>query len=96
MAHEYHPIIGDWYRNGTGQSFEIVAVDENDESIEIQYYDGDIEEVDFETWASLNIEHIEPPEDWTGPFGELEKDDMGYSDITSSTNSWSNPLDKLD
>ena len=41
------PAIGKWYLdNGDKQLFEIVAIDDDDETIEIQYFDGAIEELD--------------------------------------------------
>jgi hypothetical protein len=41
------PGIGDWYRLHGGDSFEIVAVDEEDGTIDIQYFDGTLEEMDL-------------------------------------------------
>lgn len=73
------PIIGNWYRNQeTGNDFEVVALDEDAQTIEIQYFDGEVEELDFDAWYELAIEAIEAPEDWSGPFDELEVDDLGY------------------
>ena len=34
------PSIGAWYRHTGGDSFEVVAFDEDDGTIEIQYFDG--------------------------------------------------------
>lgn len=73
------PIIGNWYRNQeTGNDFEVVALDEDAQTIEIQYFDGELEELDLDAWYELAIESIEEPEDWSGPFDELEPDDLGY------------------
>ena len=44
------PSIGEWYRLNRGDSFEIVAVDEDDGTVEIQHFDGTIEEMDLEDW----------------------------------------------
>lgn len=75
------PIIGNWYRNQeTGNDFEVVALDEDAQTIEIQYFDGELEELDLDTWYDLPIEAIEAPEDWSGPFDELESDDLGYDE----------------
>ncbi len=94
MATEYEPRIGDWYRTVTGDNFEIVARDADDETLEIQYFDGTIEELDMDTWYELNIEAIEPPEDWSGSL-DIVRDDYGV-DLESRNNDWSNPLDSLD
>jgi hypothetical protein len=73
------PIIGNWYRNQeTGNDFEVVALDEEAQTVEIQYFDGELEELDLEVWYDLPIDPIEAPEDWSGPFDELETDDLGY------------------
>ena len=75
------PIIGNWYRNQeTGNDFEVVALDEDAQTIEIQYFDGEVEELDLDAWYELAIESIEAPEDWSGPFDQLESDDLGYEE----------------
>lgn len=90
------PLIGDWYRHSMGQSFEIVAVDEGDGTIEVQFYDGEVAEYDFETWEMLDLVPIEPPEDWSAPFGDVERDDLGYSDLIARPEDWSGPLNDLE
>ena len=44
------PGIGDWYRLDSGSLFEVVAFDADDGTIEIQYFDGTVEEMDVEDW----------------------------------------------
>ena len=44
------PVVGDWYRRQGGELFEIVAIDEDDGTIEVQHFDGTVEELDFEAW----------------------------------------------
>ncbi|MGI9247269.1 MAG: DUF6763 family protein [Steroidobacteraceae bacterium] len=60
------PVVGKWYARPGGDSFEIVAFDADDGTIEIQYFDGTIEEMDVDDWREERIEAAEPPEDWTG------------------------------
>ena len=60
------PVIGSWYRNTGGDIFEVVAIDADDRTIEIQYFDGAVEELDLEDWVEDQIEATEAPEDWTG------------------------------
>jgi hypothetical protein len=64
------PGIGDWYRLTGGELFEVVALDEDDGTIEIQYFDGTIEEMDVEDWNDQwdggALESAEAPEDWSG------------------------------
>jgi hypothetical protein len=64
------PGIGDWYRLTGGELFEVVALDEDDGTIEIQYFDGTIEEMDVEDWNEQwdegALESAQAPEDWSG------------------------------
>ena len=45
MAVQY-PQIGKWFRRPGGALFEVVAIDEDDKTIEIQQFDGTIDEYD--------------------------------------------------
>jgi hypothetical protein len=73
------PEIGAWYRLRGGESFEIVAIDEDDRTIEMQSFDGTVEEMDLEDWAtqraSGEIEDAEAPEDWSGSVDVDSEDD---------------------
>ena len=41
------PIIGQWYHYpGKSQKFKVVALDLSDDTIEIQYFDGTIDEIE--------------------------------------------------
>lgn len=95
MATEYEPRIGDWYRTATGDNFEIVALDPDDETLEIQYFDGTVEELDLDTWYELDVDAIEPPEDWSGSL-DIERDDYGVDLGASGSENRTNPLDNLD
>ena len=46
------PTIGNWYRIQGSDSFEVVAFDEDDATIELQYFDGTVEEMDLEDWQA--------------------------------------------
>jgi hypothetical protein len=64
------PDIGGWYRVRGGELLEVVAIDEDDGTIEVQYFDGTVEELDLADWEAQRttgeIEDAEPPEDWSG------------------------------
>ena len=67
MAREFEPVVGQWYENiDENDSFRVLSVDEDAELIEIEYLDGDIEEIDVDTWAEFDLEKIEQPEGWSG------------------------------
>jgi hypothetical protein len=42
------------------------------------FFDGDIEELEMEEWEEMDLEEIEPPDDWTGALGDMESDDRGF------------------
>ncbi|HEX4049929.1 MAG TPA: DUF6763 family protein [Steroidobacteraceae bacterium] len=76
MAREYEPVVGQWYENvEETESFRVLSVDEDAELIEIEYLDGDIEELDLETWRELDLDKIEEPEGWAASHAEEEDDD---------------------
>jgi hypothetical protein len=73
MAVEY-PAIGSWYRRPDSTVFEVVAVDEDDGTIEIQQFDGTIGEYEIETWVRLLLTEISAPDDWSGSV-DMDPDD---------------------
>ena len=77
MAREFEPVVGQWYENiDENESFRVLSVDEDAELIEIEYLDGDIEELDIETWHELDLEPTNEPEGWSGaPIGGDDEDD---------------------
>ena len=89
------PRIGDWYKNTVGDTFEIVAQDDDDDTLELQYYDGTLEELDRETWESMHPEPIEPPEDWTGSM-DLSREDAQNPDSWGETEDWMAQIDRMD
>ena len=94
MALQY-PIIGQWFSRPSGTLFEVVAIDDDDHTIEIQQFDGTIDEVDEENWPDLLLTEVSAPEDWSGSV------DMDPEDFVSSNNNempvgYHNPLAFLD
>jgi hypothetical protein len=74
VAREYEPVAGQWYENiEENESFRVLSVDEDSELIEIEYLDGDIEEIDLDTWQELDLDKIDQPEGWSGDDDEEEE-----------------------
>jgi len=70
------PIVGEWYDSKDFyECFKVIDCDESKNSVEIQYFDGDIEEIDYETWVASHPHEISEPEDASAPY-ELEREDM--------------------
>ncbi|HJP05169.1 MAG: hypothetical protein QF897_05600 [Gammaproteobacteria bacterium] len=88
------PEIGRWYRNLGGSLFEVVAVDDHDGTIEIQHFDGTLEETEPEGWIAMLAEPAEAPEDWTGSV------DINAEDFPGSRQplflDWQSKLEQLD
>jgi len=76
VGREYEPVVGNWYRDlDEKESFLVLSVDEDAEMIEIQHVDGDIEEIDLDTWAELDLDPTDEPEGWSGSEGDDDDDD---------------------
>ncbi len=90
MSIEYEPEVGVWYRNTEDDRlFEVVAYDVQDGTVEIQYFESEISEIDIDTWYELELIAEAAPEDWSGPFDDLISDDMGDTEIPRQPEIWS-------
>jgi hypothetical protein len=82
MTNRLEPIIGHWYNHlDKGDLFQVVAIDRKSGTIEIQEFDGGLDEFEFDEWREMFVEEAAAPEDWTGPVDEVERDDLGYTDL---------------
>jgi len=94
LISELDPIVGNWYRHlDKGRTFRVVALDEEKAIIEIQHFDGDLEEIEASAWPNMDLELAEAPEDWTGPVDDVETDDLGYSETSMKETEWQAPLE---
>jgi len=85
--------IGQWYlRRDKGEMFLVTGTDERAGTVEVQTFDGDIDEIDVDTWRTLPLEAAAAPEDWTGPVDEVAADDLGYSETDMRSSDWAQPL----
>ncbi len=77
MARDLNPLAGQWYRDLEDQEvFQVLTVNPDEELLEIQYEDGDVEEIDLDTWHELDLEKTAQPEGWTGS----DDDDLDIDD----------------
>jgi hypothetical protein len=85
------PIIGQWYRGATNELFEVVAIDDEDETIEVQYFDGSITEMEFDSWneqlANGDLEGADAPEDWTGSV-DIDSEDLDLQPEDHARANW--------
>ena len=97
MATESDPIIDNWYYHlDKGQRFRVVAMDEESQTVEVQYFDGNVDEYELEIWYQLNIEPCEAPENWSGPLDIGNVDDLGTEITDTSRSDWNEPLDEFE
>jgi hypothetical protein len=89
------PRIGHWYKDVAGERFEVVAIDEDDGTIEVQHFDGTVEELDMDAWQDMPIVHAPPPEDWSGSL-DLEREDYGVDLDEFRDEHFGSALDYLD
>src|SRR5580658_9903223 len=76
VSRDYEPVVGQWYENlEEEESFRVLSVDEDSELVEIEYLDGDIEELDIEAWHEMDLDRIEEPEGWSESDADDEAED---------------------
>jgi hypothetical protein len=86
VSRDYEPVPGQWYENvEEEESFRVLSVDEDSERLEIEYLDGDIEEIDLETWREMDLERIEEPEGWSESDDEDTDDDEDWEEEDERT-----------
>jgi hypothetical protein len=91
----HDPIIGHWFQRPGGSWFEVVAIDEEAATVEIQQYDGTIDEIDVEVWPKLFCVEVAAPEDWSGSV-DMDPEDYVGDDINNVPSGYFDPLEFLD
>jgi hypothetical protein len=87
VSRDFEPVVGQWYENvEENEQFRVITVDEDALLVEIEYLDGDIEELDMDTWAEFDLEKIQQPEGWQG--ADLEGDDEDEEDDEDEDDDW--------
>lgn len=76
MGRDYEPVKGQWYQNiEEDETFRVLSLDEDTELVEIEYLDGDIEELDIDVWHEMDLERIAEPEGWAAEQAAAEDQD---------------------
>ncbi|MFO1350520.1 MAG: DUF6763 family protein [Gammaproteobacteria bacterium] len=87
------PTVGSWYELlDRGQKFEVMSVDEDSALIEIQYEDGDTEEIDLDAWYEMEIEPADPPEGWATPDEESDVVELADNEAVAGEDDWRAPV----
>jgi len=89
-------VIGEWYlSHETHEQFEVVALDDLTGTIDIQYFDGNIDEFDLEIWDQMDVDPCAPPEDAQRGAFEMEFDGIDDTDESATAEDDEYALDDL-
>jgi hypothetical protein len=81
VSREYEPVVGQWYENvDEDETFRVITVDEDSELVEVEYEDGEVEELDMDTWREFNLEKTEQPEGWVAETEDDEEEDEEWDE----------------
>ena len=95
MSRDNEPVVGQWYQNAEEEeTFRVLTVDEDAELVEIEYLDGDIEELDLEEWHELDLELTQEPEGWSED--DDEDDDDDWEEDEEEEDDWDEDEDEDD
>ena len=75
------PVVGAFYEDEDGRTFEVVAFDENDGTIGIQYADNTSDEIDLDDWYGLDLERLETDEDDEDVVEKADEDAVPEDDM---------------
>jgi segregation and condensation protein B len=76
VSRDYDPEQGQWYEDlDREEVFKVLSVDPDDEILRIQWLDGEVEEIDLDDWAEMDLELAEEPEGWADEDEDEDVDD---------------------
>jgi hypothetical protein len=78
VSRDYEPQAGQWYEDlETEETFQVLAVDPDEELIRLQWPDREIQEIDLDQWNEMDLELTVAPEGWVD---DVEEDDEDEED----------------
>ena len=81
MSTELDPIVGKWYEDvERDQQFIVVSIDEDNGVVEVQDFEGEVDEIDLDDWYAMDLEITEAPEGWSRSIDEPDDDDFEDED----------------
>lgn len=98
MSWDAEPVIGHWYRQlDKDYEFKVVAVDEDEGIVQIQYIDDEVEELDIDSWYEWDVEPITPYDKGMGSSEDVaERDDAADLDQDPDTDSLDEGVEEAD
>jgi hypothetical protein len=91
LVQKVEPVVGSWYKRPGRSIFEVVAIDEDGGTVELQFFDGTVDELDMDAWESTFIEQVEPPEDYSGSM-DVVGDDYEAKEDEHLAKVWDDPI----
>ncbi|MBU3071248.1 hypothetical protein KOI40_15595 [Aestuariicella sp. G3-2] len=89
-------IIGEWYQDIVENLyFEVVALDTRSGTVELQYLDGEVGEVDLDTWSEMSLIPASPPEDASAAF-EMSMPNSWNDESNLNPCNWNDPLNQIE
>jgi hypothetical protein len=58
MPMEEEPVVGAMYEDEDGLAFEVLSFDEDDGTIEVQYEDDKVSEIDIDAWYEMDLKQL--------------------------------------
>ena len=98
MGRDYDPVKGQWFEDlEENEIFLVLSVDPDEEVIEIQYENGDIEEIDLDTWHELDLERAQEPEGWASTVDDDdEEEELDDDDDDDDDDDWDDDDEDMD
>jgi hypothetical protein len=102
VSRDYEPQAGQWYEDlETEETFQVLAVDPDEEIIRIQWPDREIQEIDLDQWNEMDLDLAVAPEGWVDDVEEDDEDDdddldLEDEDWDEDDDDWDDEDDDLD
>jgi len=97
MSDQLEPVVGKWYLDSElDEQFRVVAIDEEREVVEIQYLNGEADEIELGAWSDLDLEAAEPPEEESEDEDEEPRESRFSERDAGETDDWEDADDDDD
>ena len=92
MSRDYDPEPGQWYEDlDREEIFKVISLDPDEASLRLQWLDGEVEEIDLDAWAEMDLELADEPEGWVDEEDDDEdedEDDEDWDDDEDEDDDW--------
>ena len=97
VGRDFDPIPGRWYEDLDEEAvFQVMTVDPDEELVQLQYENGEIEEIDLDTWHELDLDEASEPEGWAASDDDEDDDDFDEEEEEEDEDDWDDDDDDDD